>query len=87
MTTAASARPSNSPTSARVIARQGRHVILVAIVRGSPGELVLADLEFALRRIEDHFREQFKQEGSSLLYALQPFLEDCLLIQAPASAA
>jgi hypothetical protein len=47
----------------------------------------LADLEFALRRIEDHFRDQFAQEGSALLHELQPFLEDCLLIQAPASAA
>ena len=70
-----------------VISRQGRHVILVALVRGEPGELVLDDLEFALRRIEDHFREQFHQEGSPLLYAIQPFLEDCLLIQSPASAA
>ena len=70
-----------------VIARQGRYVILAALVRGRPGQLVLADLEFALRRIEDHFREQFQQEGSALLYPLQPFLEDCLLIQAPASSA
>ncbi len=70
-----------------VISRKGRHVILMAIVRGQAGELVHADLEFALRRIEDHFREQFEQEGSALLYSLQPFLEDCLLIQAPASAA
>lgn len=73
--------------SHRAIARRGRHVILVAIVRGRPGEIVLADLEFALRRIEDHFRDQFAQEGSALLHELQPFLEDCLLIQAPASAA
>lgn len=71
----------------RVISRKGRHVILMALVRGQPGELVYSDLEFALRRIEDHFREQFQEDGSSLLYALQPFLEDCLLIQAPASAA
>ena len=71
----------------RVISRKGRHVILMALVRGQPGELVYSDLEFALRRIEDHFREQFREDGSSLLYALQPFLEDCLLIQAPASAA
>lgn len=70
-----------------VISRQGRHVILAAIVRGEPGELVLDDLEFALRRIEDHFRDQFQQDGSPLLYAIQPFLEDCLLIQSPASAA
>jgi hypothetical protein len=70
-----------------VISRQGRHVVLVALVRGTPGELVLSDLEFSLRRIEDHFREKFQEEGSALLYALQPFLEDCLLIQSPASAA
>lgn len=75
------------PDQRNVISRAGRFVILVAIVRGQPSELVLADLEFALRRIEDRFREQFQQEGSPLLFALQPFLEDCLLIQAPASAA
>lgn len=70
-----------------VISREGRHVVLMALVRGTPGELLAADLEFALRRIEDHFREQFQQQGSNLLFALQPFLEDCLLIQSPASAA
>ena len=69
------------------ISRAGRFVILVAVVRGQPSELILADLEFALRRVEDRFREQFQQEGSPLLLALQPFLEDCLLIQSPASAA
>lgn len=71
----------------QAISRKGRHVILIAVVRGQPGELVRDDLEFALRRIEDHFREQFHEEGSPLLYPLQPFLEDCLLIQSPASAA
>lgn len=70
-----------------VIAREGRHVVIMALVRGQAGELVHADLEFALRRIEDHFRERFEQHGSELLLSLQPFLEDCLLIQAPASAA
>jgi hypothetical protein len=70
-----------------VISRKGRHVVIVAVVRGRAAEMVNADVEFALRRIEDHFRAQFEQEGSSLLYALQPFLEDCLLIQSPASAA
>lgn len=71
----------------QAISRKGRHVILVAVIRGQPGELLITDLEFALRRIEDHFREQFHQDGSPLLYPLQPFLEDCLLIQSPASAA
>jgi hypothetical protein len=69
------------------ISRGGRFVILMAVVRGRPSELVLADLEFSLRRIEDRFREKFQEEGSPLLHALQPFLEDCLLIQSPASAA
>jgi hypothetical protein len=68
----------------RAIARRGRHVILVAIVRGRPSELMLADIEFSLRRIEDYFRDQFSQEGSALLHEVQPFLEDCLLIQSPA---
>lgn len=70
-----------------VITREGRHVILMSLVRGQAGELVSADLEFALRRIEDHFRERFEQQGSELMLSIQPFLEDCLLIQAPASAA
>lgn len=81
-------RPSfELPENRHVISRTGRHVILVALIRGTPGELVLSDLDFSLRRIEDQFREQFKEEGSALLYAVQPFLEDCLLIQSPASAA
>jgi hypothetical protein len=75
------------PDQRNAIACAGNLVNLVAVVRGRPSELILADLEFALRRIEDRFREQFKKEGSPLLLALQPFLEDCLLIQAPASAA
>jgi len=69
------------------ITRQGSFVCLVAIVRGRSNDLVIADLDYALRRIEDRFRTQFLENGSALLYPLQPFLEDCLLIQAPVSAA
>lgn len=75
------------PEQRQAVSLSGRFVILMAVVRGVPGELVMADLEFALRRIEDRFREKFLQDGSPLLHPLQPFLEDCLLIQAPASAA
>lgn len=75
------------PDQRNAISREGKFVTLIAVVRGRPNELVIADLEFSLRRIEDRFREHFKQEGSPLLHPLQPFLEDCLLIQAPASAA
>jgi len=75
------------PDQRNAISYEGKFVTLVAVVRGQPNDLVIADLEFSLRRIEDRFREQFQKEGSSLLHPLQPFLEDCLLIQAPASAA
>jgi hypothetical protein len=70
-----------------VICEVGEQMLLVAIVRGQPNELILADLAFSLHRIEDHFRERFAQAGSALMHTLQPFLEDCLLIQAPGSAA
>ncbi len=75
------------PDQRNVIARTGRFVTLLAVVRGRPSDLVIADLEFALNRIEERFRDQFLVQGSPLLHTLQPFLEDCLLIQAPASAA
>ncbi|MGL4401225.1 MAG: hypothetical protein ACRCXD_15250 [Luteolibacter sp.] len=75
------------PDQRNAIACAGSLVHLVAVVRGRPSELILADLEFALRRIEDRFREQFQKKGTPLLFTLQPYLEDCLLIQAPASAA
>ncbi len=75
------------PDGRNVITEKGKHVVLAAIVRGSPNELVLADLSFSLRRIEEHFAERFEQAGSALMHSLQPFLEDCLLIQSPASAA
>ncbi len=75
------------PDQRHVIARAGRFVTLMAVVRGTPSDLVIADLEFALRRIENRFRDQFQQQAPALLHTLQPFLEECLLIQAPASAA
>ncbi len=61
--------------------------VLTALVRGQPSQLAMSDLEFAMNRIEQRFGKQFQQPGSPLLHAVQPFLEDCLLIQAPASAA
>ena len=73
------------PDHRNAIACHGTMANLVAVVRGQPSELILPDLNFALKRIEERFSEQFKAEGSPLLLALQPFLEDCLLIQAPSS--
>jgi hypothetical protein len=75
------------PDLRNAVCCQGEHVILVAVVRGQLNELLLSDIEFSLRRIEERFHEKFREPGSALLQTLQPFLEDCLLIQAPASAA
>ncbi len=69
------------------VTRGARRLVLAAIVRGEPNELLVSDLGFALRRIEERFRERLRPGGPPLLHELQPFLEDCLLIQAPASAA
>jgi hypothetical protein len=76
----------NLPDGRVIVTRTGGHVVLAAVLRGTPGEMLHEDLSFALRRIEDHFRVRFQEEGSELLHSIQPFLEDCLLIQAPASA-
>jgi hypothetical protein len=73
------------PDERTALTRRGRCGILVAITRGTPNELLLADLEFALHRIEDRFRTRLEATAEPLLYELQPFLEDCLLIQAPAA--
>ncbi len=75
------------PDQRNAVCCQGEHVILIATVRGQLNDLLLSDIEFSLKRIEDRFREKFQEPGSALLRTLQPYLEDCLLIQAPASAA
>lgn len=75
------------PDDRNVVTCPGSFITLFAIVRGKPTEMALADLAFSLGTIEDRFRERFHTRGSPLLKILQPFLEDCLLIQSPASAA
>ena len=75
------------PEHRTAISKSGRYAILIAVVRGRTNELVMADLDFSLRRVEDRFREKFALGGPPLMQELQPFLEDCLLIQAPANAA
>jgi hypothetical protein len=81
-------RPSfNLADSRNVFSHAGQFITMLAVVRGMPNEMALTDLAFSVQRIEERFRERFQVQGSPLLKALQPFLEDCLLIQAPASAA
>lgn len=74
------------PEQRHIFSSPGHFVTILAVVRGRPSDSVVADLEFALLRIEDRFREQLRHPGSPILPALQPFLEDCLLIQAPADS-
>lgn len=66
------------------IVRQGRHTLLVALVRGRSNALVRADLDFVLRQAEDRFGERLEVEADAFLHVLQPILEGCLLIQSPA---
>jgi len=68
------------PDGRNFISEVGEQMVLVAIVRGQPNEMILANFEFSLRRIEDHFHDQFEQAGTALMHALQPFPEDCPLI-------
>lgn len=72
------------PDGRHVILERGRFTVLAAVVRGRPNDMAMADLSFVLRRIEEHFEERFTKTGSALMRTLQPFLEDCLLIQAAA---
>jgi hypothetical protein len=68
----------------RTFVRPGTFCHLVAVIRGEVNDLVKADLDFALRRIETRFREPFAH-GQPLLKELQPLLEECLLIHSPAA--
>lgn len=68
----------------RTFVRPGRFCHLVAVIRGEINDLVKADLDFALRRIETRFHEPFVH-GHPLLKELQPLLEECLLIHSPAA--
>jgi len=71
----------------RVITRAGSRVALSAIVRGEPREFLHGDLAFAVRRIERQHATRGAAPGESMLATLQPYLEDCLLIQSPAPIA
>jgi hypothetical protein len=70
-----------------VVSHSGKYITLLAVVHGMPTEMALRDLAFSIDQIEERFHERFQTNGSALFKLLQPFLEDCLLIQAPSSAA
>lgn len=75
------------PDGRHVFCHQGHYITLLTVIRGIPNEMALNDLTYTLDTIENRFRERFHIPGSPLLKILQPYLEDCLLIQSPASAA
>lgn len=74
------------PERRTAITCQNDTVLLVAITRGTPNDLLMADLNFALQRIEERFHDRLTTTADPLLRELQPYLEDCLLIQSPAAA-
>lgn len=75
------------PDGRQALIHSAENLLLVTLVRGEPNELLEADLSFAAKRLDETFGPRLRQPGSALLHAIQPYLEDCLLIQAPASAA
>jgi len=64
--------------------RRGKHCILAAIVHGPSTAILRADLDYALRQAEERFGKTLQDENDIHLQILQPLLEGCLLIQAPA---
>lgn len=69
------------------IVREGKHCLLIAVVRGSSNALVRTDLDYVLQQSEDRFESGPKGDGKAFLHILQPILEGCLLIQSPAPPA
>lgn len=72
------------PDSRLGVVREGEHCYLIAVLRGSCNALVRADLDYHLTQIEARLGLQLEQESDTLLRVVQPLLEGCLLIQAPA---
>ncbi|MBK1855865.1 hypothetical protein JO972_12915 [Verrucomicrobiaceae bacterium 5K15] len=64
--------------------RRGQHCILTAIVHGSSNAILRSDLDYALRQAEERFGKALEEENDIHLQILQPLLEGCLLIKAPA---
>lgn len=64
--------------------RRGEHCILAAIVHGPSNAILRADLDYALRQAEERFGKALEEESDIHMQILQPLLEGCLLIQAPA---
>ena len=70
--------------SRNLMIRRGEHSILAAIVHGPSNAILRADLDYALRQAEERFGKTLEEESDIHLQILQPLLEGCLLIQAPA---
>lgn len=66
-------------------ALKSENLTLAAIIRGSSDEIIASDLQYALGRIDSRFSQKLKENAPDLLHAIQPYLEDCLLIQAPSA--
>lgn len=68
----------------QLIIRRGDHCTLIAIIHGSSNAILKSDLDYALRQAEERFGQSLEEENDIHLQILQPLLEGCLLIKAPA---
>lgn len=71
------------PERRTALVREGEFCLLVAVLRGRSNAMVRADLDYALRQVEDRFGTRLNEQSQAFLSVLQPLLEGCLLIQSP----
>lgn len=69
-----------------VLARAEESTVLATLARGTVPDTALSDLAYIHRGIEDRFSSAIATPDSPVMLPMQPYLEDCLLIQAPAAA-
>ncbi|MGB2402511.1 MAG: hypothetical protein ACPIA7_03770 [Akkermansiaceae bacterium] len=70
----------------QLVIRSGKYSILAAIVRGSPNDVLEADLDYLLSQVEDRLGKSLEANHQAHLQILQPMLECCLLIQSLATS-
>jgi hypothetical protein len=65
------------------VLREGKHTVLVAVMRGRANALIRSDLDYLQFQIEERYGRELRDPDNVFLQALQPILEGGLLIQAP----
>ena len=73
----------NLPEKRIGVLREGKHTVLVAVVKGRSNALIRSDLDYLQFQIEERYGRELRDPDNVFLQTLQPILESGLLIQAP----